>query len=82
MTQANPSTTVGTMNIDAVYTYLKSFNDMSIDCLANVLVTQFGEGAAVDKVLIKAIFDVCLPDMPNAFREMECHVVSSMPSCW
>jgi len=76
MTQANAART--TMNIDAVCAHLKSLKTDKSDCLAAVLNTAYEPGESVDKAVLKAIFDVCLPDMPSVFRKMECQVVTTL----
>lgn len=75
MTQANAH---ATMNVDEIYTYLKSLKTDSTDCLAAVLYTVYQPGQSVDKQVLETIFDVCLPSDPQAFRKMECQVVTTL----
>ena len=88
MTQTNTtnSYTQCTMNSTSVYNYIKRMARnycaenvaINLDCLAEALIQSYGDDTDIDKSQLKKI---CVADgffTPLDFREMECHVVTSM----
>ena len=82
MTTINPTNgyTQATMNSTDVYNYMKrnarkTSNEM-IDCLAEALITSYGDGCNVAFHFLKAICAKYMTDID--FMEMECHVTTSL----
>lgn len=84
MTQATTtnSYTRATMNSDHVYMYMKRIarntSNEDLECLAEALLTSYGFDADIDTRELKAI---CIrPGMMTTmdYREMECHVTTSL----
>jgi hypothetical protein len=82
MTQSTTTNgyTQSTMNSTDVYNYMKrnarKTSSEIIDCLAEALITSYGDDTNIDKRDLKAICAKYMTDLD--FRTMECHVSTQL----
>jgi hypothetical protein len=83
MTQSTTTNgyTVTTMDSTDVYNYLKrkarKDSNSDIDCLAEAIIASYGDDTAISTQELKAVC-ACGSLSVLDYREMQCHVVTSM----